>query len=150
MLLLVSVAWFVARRQIIPYGRMAQSVEHFVHIEGVTGSSPVATTTSSSIKRLRSFMFSVSNSSYFCSDMPNLYPADISIIFSISRQRDILERIENCLTFVYHSMIGYRQSLSELNCAGRPPYPTHPSDSKTQRKQIAFLIISSFDETKRY
>jgi hypothetical protein len=25
-------------------GRMAQLVEHFVHIEGVTGSSPVATT----------------------------------------------------------------------------------------------------------
>ena len=27
------------------YGRMAQLVEHIVHIDGVTGSSPVATTT---------------------------------------------------------------------------------------------------------
>lgn len=26
------------------YGRMAQLVEHIVHIDGVTGSSPVATT----------------------------------------------------------------------------------------------------------
>ena len=28
------------------HGRMAQLVEHIVHIDGVTGSSPVATTTS--------------------------------------------------------------------------------------------------------
>ena len=27
------------------HGRMAQLVEHIVHIDGVTGSSPVATTT---------------------------------------------------------------------------------------------------------
>ena len=29
-------------------------VEHIVHIDGVTGSSPVATTTNSSVERLRS------------------------------------------------------------------------------------------------
>ena len=34
-------------------GRMAQLVEHFVHIEGVTGSSPVATT----MKRKKLYFF---------------------------------------------------------------------------------------------
>ena len=41
------------------YGRMAQLVEHIVHIDGVTGSSPVATTTKP--RRHKAFeVFSVS------------------------------------------------------------------------------------------
>ena len=38
--LVVPTGYFVE----ISYGRMAQLVEHIVHIDGVTGSSPVATT----------------------------------------------------------------------------------------------------------
>ena len=38
------------------FGRMAQLVEHIVHIDGVTGSSPVATTTSS-VRNDRGFLF---------------------------------------------------------------------------------------------
>ena len=39
--LVVPTGYFVE----FPHGRMAQLVEHIVHIDGVTGSSPVATTT---------------------------------------------------------------------------------------------------------
>ena len=35
----------VVGRRCTTNGRMAQLVEHIVHIDGVTGSSPVATTT---------------------------------------------------------------------------------------------------------
>ena len=38
--LVVPTGYFVE----FPHGRMAQLVEHIVHIDGVTGSSPVATT----------------------------------------------------------------------------------------------------------
>ena len=36
-----STYWYLRRKA---HGRMAQLVEHIVHIDGVTGSSPVATT----------------------------------------------------------------------------------------------------------
>jgi hypothetical protein len=34
----------IAQKSVAKFGRMAQLVEHIVHIDGVTGSSPVATT----------------------------------------------------------------------------------------------------------
>ena len=39
----VPTGTFVGKRM-VSQGRMAQLVEHIVHIDGVTGSSPVATT----------------------------------------------------------------------------------------------------------
>ena len=41
----------------ISLGLLAQLVEHIVHIDGVTGSSPVQTTTRKSLEKSRLFLF---------------------------------------------------------------------------------------------
>ena len=43
-----------------PHGRMAQLVEHIVHIDGVTGSSPVATTNPKKSWEIKAFSFFLS------------------------------------------------------------------------------------------
>ena len=45
----------VVGRRCTTNGRMAQLVEHIVHIDGVTGSSPVATTTTRKPLKIKGF-----------------------------------------------------------------------------------------------
>ena len=47
-----STYWYLCKKA---HGRMAQLVEHIVHIDGVTGSSPVATTMTRKPLKIKGF-----------------------------------------------------------------------------------------------